>query len=90
GESQAIKIIDTQLRNSTEYLDWLQAQKWDGKLPLVTGSSGGGGGAGGAGANNLGAIPFIEIPLGGSTSNSESPPRTTNTSSSNGSTISSG
>jgi len=86
GESEAIKIIDTQLRNSTEYLNWLQAQRWDGKLPLVTGSSGGGG-ASGAGANSLGAIPFIEIPLGGS--NSESP-RTTNTSPANNSTIPSG
>ncbi|KAA2280823.1 prohibitin family protein [Candidatus Nitrosocosmicus agrestis] len=84
GESEAIKIIDTQLRNSTEYLNWLQAQRWDGKLPLVTGSSGG------AGANNLGAIPFIEIPLGGSTSNSESPARTTNTPPSNSSTLPSG
>jgi len=65
GESEAIKIIDAQLRNSSEYLKWLHAQKWDGKLPLVTG----GGGAEG-GANNLGGIPFIEIPLGGSDSNS--------------------
>ena len=84
GESEAIKIIDTQLRNSTEYLNWLQAQRWDGKLPLVTGSRSGGAGAG---ANNLGAIPFIEIPLGGSGSES---PRTTNTSPANNSTIPSG
>ena len=40
GESQAINIIDKQLHNSTIYLDWLKAQKWDGKLPLVTGSVG--------------------------------------------------
>ncbi|MGD9673425.1 MAG: prohibitin family protein [Candidatus Nitrosocosmicus sp.] len=67
GESEAIKIIDEQLRNASEYLDWLQSQRWDGKLPLVTGSGGGGGGGGGAGgANNLGTIPFIEIPLGDS------------------------
>ena len=40
GESEAINIIDKQLKNSTTYLDWLKAQKWDGKLPLVTGSVG--------------------------------------------------
>jgi regulator of protease activity HflC (stomatin/prohibitin superfamily) len=66
GESQAIRIIDEQLRNSSEYLNWLQSQRWDGQLPLVTGSGGGGGVSGGA--SNLGAIPFIEIPLGGDSS----------------------
>lgn len=77
GESEAIKIIDTQLRNSMEYLNWLQAQKWDGKLPLVTGSSSGNESSS---ENNLGAIPFIKIPLGGSDLRSTS---TTNTSSTN-------
>src|SRR5215216_2750086 len=52
GESQAITIIDQQLRNNPTYLEWLKATKWDGKLPLVTG-----GGAGGQGNT-----PFIEIP----------------------------
>jgi hypothetical protein len=78
GESEAVKIIDTQLRNSTEYLNWLQSQRWDGKLPLVTGS-GGGSGAGG-GASNLGAIPFIEIPLGDSSSGSTATSAPTNSS----------
>jgi prohibitin 2 len=64
GESAAINIIEQQLRNSTTYLDWLKAQKWDGQLPLVTGSVGGGGGDGSGGSGNLGAVPFIEIPLG--------------------------
>lgn len=85
GESEAVKIIDAQLRNSTEYLNWLQSQRWDGKLPLVTGS--GGGGAGG-GANNLGAIPFIEIPLGDSNSESTTSSAPTNSSAnSSGQTI---
>jgi regulator of protease activity HflC (stomatin/prohibitin superfamily) len=53
GESQAITIIDEQLRSSPTYLEWLKAQRWDGKLPLVTG-----GGAGGT-------TPFIQIPTGG-------------------------
>ena len=67
GESQAISIIDKQLHNSTIYLDWLKTQKWDGKLPLVTGSVGGSasGSAGGSAGGNVGAIPFINIPLGG-------------------------
>lgn len=59
GESQAINIIDKQLHNSTIYLDWLKAQKWDGKLPLVTGS-----GSSSGSSSNAGAIPFINIPLG--------------------------
>ena len=49
GESQAIKIIDQQLRTSPTYLEWLKAQRWDGKLPLVTGGGGG-------------TTPFIQIP----------------------------
>ena len=74
GESEAIKIIDIQLRNSTEYLNWLQAQRWDGKLPLVTGSSSNSGGDS-EGGDSLGAIPFINIPLG----NSDSRPTSTTT-----------
>jgi regulator of protease activity HflC (stomatin/prohibitin superfamily) len=64
GESEAINIIDKQLKNSTEYLNWLKAQKWNGQLPLVTGSVGGSGNGGEGGANSLGAVPFINIPLG--------------------------
>jgi prohibitin 2 len=54
GESQAIKIIDQQLRTSPTYLEWLKTQRWDGKLPLVTG-----GGSGGS----AGTTPFIQIPM---------------------------
>ena len=50
GEAEAIKIIDTQLKNSPVYLEWLKTQKWDGKLPLVTGGGDG-------------VTPFIEIPV---------------------------
>ncbi len=57
GESQAINIIDEQLRSSPTYLEWLKTQRWDGKLPLVTG----GGGGGGTGDTT----PFIQIPTGG-------------------------
>lgn len=63
GESEAISIIEAKLRNSTSYLDWLKTEKWDGKLPLVTGSIGGSSGNTGA-SNGLGAVPFIEIPVG--------------------------
>src|ERR671918_2638175 len=55
GESQAITIIDEQLRSSPTYLEWLKTQRWDGVLPIVTG---GGGGTGGT-------TPFIQIPTGG-------------------------
>jgi prohibitin 2 len=58
GESQAIKIIDQQLRTSPTYLEWLKTQRWDGKLPLVTG-----GGSGGS----AGTTPFIQIPPGRTT-----------------------
>ena len=50
GESEAISIIDQQLRTSPTYLEWLKAQRWDGQLPLVLGGGG------------QGATPFIEIP----------------------------
>jgi prohibitin 2 len=48
GESQAIRIIDTQLRQNPTYLEWLKTQRWNGVLPLVTGGEG--------------ATPFIQIP----------------------------
>ena len=57
GESQAIKIIDQQLRTSPTYLEWLKTQRWDGKLPLVTGGGGG----------SAGTTPFIQIPPGRTT-----------------------
>jgi regulator of protease activity HflC (stomatin/prohibitin superfamily) len=50
GEAAAIKIIDEQLRNNPNYLEWLKTQQWDGVLPLVTGGGG--------------ATPFIDIPTG--------------------------
>ena len=48
GESQAIRIIDEQLRQNPTYLEWLKTQRWNGVLPLVTGGEG--------------ATPFIQIP----------------------------
>jgi regulator of protease activity HflC (stomatin/prohibitin superfamily) len=47
GEAEAIRIIDEQLRNNPNYLEWLKTQRWDGKLPLVLGEGG---------------TPFIQIP----------------------------
>jgi len=61
GESQAIKIIDQQLRTSPTYLEWLKTQRWDGKLPLVTGGGG-----------SAGTTPFIQIPSGQSTQGNQS------------------
>lgn len=47
GEAEAIRIIDEQLRNNPNYLEWLKTQRWDGQLPLVIGEGG---------------TPFIQIP----------------------------
>jgi prohibitin 2 len=57
GESQAINIIDEQLRSSPTYLEWLKTQRWDGKLPLVTGGRG--------------TTPFIQIPTGSNVDSGE-------------------
>ena len=54
GESQAIKLITDQLRQSPEYLQWKAINTWNGQMPY---SLGGGGGAGGTGA-----FPFFQLP----------------------------
>ena len=48
GESQAIKIITVQLKQSPEYLQWLSINRWNGQIPYALGS---------------GAIPFFQLPL---------------------------
>jgi prohibitin 2 len=48
GESQAIKIITTQLRESPEYLQWQAISKWNGQMPYALGSSG---------------FPFFQLPV---------------------------
>ena len=48
GESQAIKIITVQLKQSPEYLQWLSINRWNGQLPYALGS---------------GAVPFFQLPL---------------------------
>jgi len=47
GESQAIKIITVQLKQSPEYLQWLSINRWNGQMPYALGS---------------GAIPFFHLP----------------------------
>jgi prohibitin 2 len=47
GESQAIKIITVQLKQSPEYLQWLSINRWNGQLPYALGS---------------GAVPFFQLP----------------------------
>jgi len=49
GESQAIKIITLQLRESPEYLQWQAITKWNGQMPYALGSSSG--------------VPFFQLPL---------------------------
>lgn len=48
GESQAIKIITLQLRESPEYLQWQAITKWNGQMPYALGTSG---------------FPFFQLPL---------------------------
>ncbi|MGI0021337.1 MAG: prohibitin family protein [Nitrososphaeraceae archaeon] len=48
GESQAIKIITLQLRESPEYLQWQAITKWNGQMPYALGNS---------------AFPFFQLPL---------------------------
>jgi regulator of protease activity HflC (stomatin/prohibitin superfamily) len=45
GEAQAMKLVSEQLRVSPQYIDWMQVNRWDGKLPTVTG----------------GAVPMISV-----------------------------
>ncbi len=47
GESQAIKIITSQLKQNPEYLQWLSINKWNGQMPYALGS---------------GALPFFQLP----------------------------
>ena len=47
GESQSIKIITQQLRESPQYLQWQAITKWNGQMPYALGSSG---------------IPFFQLP----------------------------
>ncbi len=46
GDAESIRVIQEQLSESPDYIEFLATQKWDGKLPLATG----------------GTVPFIEIP----------------------------
>ena len=48
GESQAIRIITSQLRESPDYLQWLSINRWNGQLPYALGGTGG--------------VPFFQLP----------------------------
>src|SRR5947209_7933718 len=48
GESQAIQVITSQLKQSPQYLQWLAINRWNGQLPYALGS---------------GAVPFFQLPL---------------------------
>jgi prohibitin 2 len=54
GESQAIKIISAQLKESPEYLQWLSINRWNGQLPYALGSGGGGN-------SSFGGLPFFQL-----------------------------
>jgi regulator of protease activity HflC (stomatin/prohibitin superfamily) len=55
GESQAIKIISAQLKESPEYLQWLSINRWNGQLPYALGSGGGGN-------SSISGFPFFQLP----------------------------
>jgi regulator of protease activity HflC (stomatin/prohibitin superfamily) len=48
GESEAIKIITQQLKESPEYLQWQAISKWNGQMPYAVGTGG---------------LPFFQLPL---------------------------
>src|SRR5919204_1705550 len=52
GESQAIRIINEQLRQNPQYLQWQSINRWNGQMPYSLGGSSIGGGGGGA-------VPFF-------------------------------
>jgi len=55
GESQAIQIITSQLRQSPQYLQWLSINRWNGQMPYALGS----------GTNSGAAVPFFQLPVVG-------------------------
>ena len=57
GESQAIKIITVQLKQSPEYLQWLSINRWNGQMPYALGSGGGSNGT-----SSFGGFPFFQLP----------------------------
>jgi len=57
GESQAIQIITSQLKQSPTYLQWLSINRWNGQMPYALGSSGGSNGTG-----SFGGFPFFQLP----------------------------
>jgi prohibitin 2 len=48
GESEAIKIITQQLRESPQYLQWQAISRWNGQMPYALGTSG---------------FPFFQLPV---------------------------
>ena len=48
GESQAIKVITEQLRQSPQYLQWQSINRWNGQMPYALGGTGG--------------FPFFQLP----------------------------
>ena len=57
GESQAIRIITSQLRQNPQYLQWQAINRWNGQLPYSLG-----------GGQEGGAVPFFQLPQSRSSS----------------------
>jgi prohibitin 2 len=58
GESQAIEIINQQLKQSPSYLQWQAINRWNGQMPYALGSGG--------------AFPFFQLPSAATASSSTS------------------
>jgi prohibitin 2 len=56
GESQAIRIITSQLKQSPEYLQWLAINRWNDQMPYALGSGGSNG------SRSFGGFPFFQLP----------------------------
>ena len=58
GESQAIQVITSQLKQSPQYLQWLAVNRWNGQMPYALGSSSGSNN----GSSSFGGFPFFQLP----------------------------
>ena len=58
GESKAIQVITSQLKQSPQYLQWLAINRWNGQMPYALGSSSGSSN----GSSSFGGFPFFQLP----------------------------
>ena len=59
GESQAIQVITSQLKQSPQYLQWLAVNRWNGQMPYALGSNSG---TSNGSISSFGGFPFFQLP----------------------------